>query len=379
MAASFPAPATVSEHDDGGYCLWALNLSPLSLSFPRLPQPEKHSFSHIAINEDTGYCWLGHVDGSIEYFDALKWIDDNMMTCPRFEEDSFEDQDGHEGYCPCSVKTINPRQVESPKKSRGAVTNLIAVGRHEVVAAFSNGAIMLLQRAVKKGGKNIIVRSRKFVGHVNEGRRIVEMAVHTPSRLMAVRGTDGQLRIWHLDNSYPLNTAWHRPRTAQQLPLNLLPEAPSPQKGLLKRTAGGEFTWSNVARGPQDLDDDDIWDRLAAEDAHKPTFAHIKDARLTEIRARHFCGMAWTPTSWLADRDGQWEMSRGFDEAGRPKVVSSGLLPSLVCCSDRPKGATFLYFEQERRVGVDDAEVVDAKTGRSGLPPIEYEGIEDLD
>lgn len=344
-----------------------MHLAPLEICFPELPFPDEHFFSHIAINEGTGFCWFGHSDGTIEFFDAPSWMELNFISCPFYDREDYDDDDDEHGvFCQCCMDPIQPKKIVNADAGLGAVTNLVAVGHTEAVAAFTGGAVVLLQKGVGEGKKNFVKRQRKFIGHISKGTGNVEMVVDSRSRLMAIRGSDGQIRIWHLDDPYPLNSAWHRPRLAA--PLQLLPETASrPVKRLEKPQA--------TTRGAKD---DATWDLLATQNVNEAAFAAIKAAPLADLHVKPFCSMTWAPTSWLADRDGQWELSRGFDEKRMAKVVPAGLLPSLVFCSDRPKGTAFLYFEPARRVSVDDSEVEEGQEVARAAA-IVYEGAEALD
>lgn len=345
---------TVTREDDESWSLSQIRTSPHDLGFETIPKPEGHRFAVIATNEGSGYCWFGHHDGTIEFLDIMPWIRRNFLSCPADEDETLD----HPPLCACGASKIEPLQV-LPPSSNGAVTNLVAVGRGEVVAAFSDGSLLLLQ-AGRENRMSFIAMTNRYIGHVNEGSNKVELSVHAPSRLMAARGTDGKIRIWHLDDSFPLNSEWHRPRAPQQGELILLPRHQD------------EPDSSSSSPGAQDDGDDDTWDRLATEDVDGPQFAQVKKARLADVRVQPFCGMAWTPTSWMADRDVQWEMTRKFDEKGRPKLVSAGLLPGLACCSDRVRGTTFLYFESERRAEVEGSEAV--QKGASEEAEMEEEG-----
>lgn len=375
---------------------WAIkefHLAPFGLSFPNVPVPPEHKFTRIAVNQESGFCWMGRADGTVEFLDVIDWIERNFVTCPAVDDDNLD----HEPFCPCNVRPIEPVEVSSD--NLGAVTNLVSVGQREVVAAFASGSIFLIEADKDR----LVGETRQYLGHVNDGSLDIEMAVHAPSRLMAARGTDGQVRIWHLEHPHPLNSGWHRPRAYPRVALDLKPRKTSQrQKQTLQHPAAQDSQSATTASGAQQdtvvdakaeasdaataasaAQDDDTWDRLATQGVEEADFAPMKKARLADVRTKPFCSMTWTHTSWLADRDGQWEMTKDFDAAGRPKVVSAGLLPSLVCCSDRPRGTTFLYFEPAKWVGVEDADLVEVEDEERGKEeedaPIVYEDVERLD
>lgn len=369
------SPAT--DDQDFHWSIREFHLAPFGLSFTKVPSPPGHRFSKIAINDTTGFCWLGKLDGTVEFLDIIDWIEANFCSCPGIEDESLD----HDLFCDCNVEAIKPVEMVSTLHGLGAVTNLVAVGEREVVVAFADGTVALLEASKSRTINHI----RDFYDHVNEGSRVIEMAVHAPSRLLAARGIDGHVQIWHLDNSYPLNTGWHRPRAATRSFFGPIPQSLSQQGRPLACTEMQDTKSVATQLDGEDEDEDDgeTWDRLATEDVDDVDFQYIEDVRLADMRVKPFCGMAWTHTSWLADRDGQWEMARDFDAAGRPKVVSAGLLPSLVCCSDRPKGTTFMYFEPARKVGIEDAEVEEgqqlAGEAAAEVAAVSYEGAEALD
>lgn len=141
-----------------------VHLAPVWADFPTVPTLPDHRFSSIAINEGTGHCWLGHLDGKVEFVDMLWWCHENYLTCPHWDDETSEQ---HGSVCTCSMKPIEPEQALSASDERGAVTNVVAVGGFEAVVAFSNGSVVLLEL----GTGLVLAKTRDFVGHVNEGTR----------------------------------------------------------------------------------------------------------------------------------------------------------------------------------------------------------------
>ncbi|PWN19646.1 hypothetical protein BCV69DRAFT_27224 [Microstroma glucosiphilum] len=134
--------------------------------FKRIKRPGINFRFHVmALNADSGLCWAGQRDGSIHVLDSMEFCYQQVIQ---------KQQSG-------SFKPVNLHDIKA-----AAVTNLLPVGRAEVVACFSSGVIALL-RAEPYEGTHVV---RTFTGHVNEfGDMNVSACVDTDSRLLAVRGS----------------------------------------------------------------------------------------------------------------------------------------------------------------------------------------------
>lgn len=323
-----------------------INWAPAAKTLWGVPDPShKQEHSAIALNEGTALCWLGYSDGRIELFDPAGYTADVISSYPRYQhlvESVFD-----------ALKLAPPTfsQVLEGSSTRGAVSSLNAVGPREVVATFSNGAMLLL-RATSSQRVEVV---REYFGCKGKGSRLEDPSVDAASRLVAIVDEDKHVRIWHLDDSYPLNTPWHRKRKRNEAePLDLLPDPKSQHQKLLQRTKA-----SSSSQSSQDPDaaitphkhKDKFIDPLALRPLTNNVTQTVMQKPLADLKLWLGCGMTFSPTSWLADRDGQWEFTRGFAN-GKPKLVGAGLFPGLVCCISSPRGPALLYFEPGRGEGV---------------------------
>lgn len=222
--------------------------------------------------------------------------------------------------------------------ARAAVTNLLAVGSQEVVAIFSDGT-MVLWRAGEAHP------SSRYLGHVNLGTMEVVATADTISRLLAVRGSDGIVRIWHLDDPYPLNSDWHRLRSDPALGQELMPEELTQTQRLLMRSK--QIGQSDATKSEDDRGLAAYRSLLTASNGTSDT----QHTYLSECNCRQARGLAFVPMSWAADRDAQWEQDRRFDtQTGQARgLVGGGVLPGLCMAddSDSATGPRILYFESD--------------------------------
>lgn len=306
-----------------------IHWGPSGKSIVDIPIPPNHTGSHAAaaINEGTGYCWLGHPGGRIELFDPSGYSSE-VMAARKSRHSSF------------SARGIVPdfRTVLPSSETRSCVNNLMAVGPTEVVAVFSGGVILLL-RATSSRTAEIV---REFSGFLNPQAMYTRACHHAESRLIAVSAWDQKVGIWHLDEQYPLNSPWHRQRRGREiLDLRSQPSTKAPAD-------------TSKSEGPS-------LDPLATRSMSDAKLQTAAQQRFGELLWTHACGFSFTPTSWVSDRDGQWEFTRDFygdiNEGGpRPKVISSGLLPSIVCGVSSPHRPMLLYFEPPKRPAVEIGE-----------------------
>lgn len=391
--------------------LSSIHWAPSGKSIVQIPPPHKNEASATAISEGTAYCWTGYSDGRVELFDP---------TAYTFEVLSKRNSSNNV----YSARKCTPdfREILPSSTERGSVVSLMAVGPTDVVATFSKGAMLLLRATSPKTVEVV----REFVGFVNNNSCQVTCS-HADSRLIAASATDRQIRIWHLDDPYPLNSAWHRQRRGRKA-LDLFakpvvkarqPEAKAstskvaqgassstqitttPVAPATGSVAAGATSTSSAASSapsisaaapaPGSLPMSSIppavpltintaasaaatamaakkakaaqpagpsLELLAIRDLTDAKAKKVAQKGLSELHWRNPCGMTFAPTSWVADRDAQWEMTREFegddgDGGLRPKVISTGLLPSMVCGTSSLRGPMLIYFEAERKVSVE--------------------------
>lgn len=405
-----------------GSWLGSIHWAPSGKTVRRISPPHDDEHCAAAISEGTGYCWTGYSDGRIELFDPSAYSFEVITQRP-------SPNNVH------SARGILPdfQVVLTASETRGWVTSLVTAGPVEVVATFSKG-VMLLLRATSPRTIEIV---REFVGFVNEGG-YTRNCIHADSRLVAVAAWGQPVRIWHLDDTYPLNSAWHRQRRGLKA-LDLLPKprskdkqpdratsttndaqstlapidaattAPSsgsdgPDAALVSTIAPSNASTPYSATAAWDDPPPDDAASIASSTSKKETKSastgqtaargkgrpkpcgtllellarrSITDKKAKKAAQERFgdlipeqsCGMTFAPTSWVADRDAQWEMTRDFegddgDGGLRPKAISAGLLPSIVCGTSSLRGPMLIYFEPERKAGVeikDDGEVGSAQ------------------
>lgn len=255
----------------------------------------------ICLNQGSGLCWSGTRNSSIYLLNTIQYLQ------------------GVEGE---DRKWID---VHSKTISSGAVTNLLAVGEREVVAIFSDG-VMALFALTATGHPELI---REYNGHVNHEHNPLTVAcIDSGSRLLAVRGTDALIRIWHLDDSYPLGTPWHQDRSRAEGEKE--PGLPSrPQDRTWKRFVYADE--AGMSTVPQMINSGDVdeafteWDRLLFE----PLPSRSKQGNsittsLSTLRTRFTVHMTWG--------------SRRLDEGG-------SILPPLILAGNSKDGPRLLYFE----------------------------------
>lgn len=319
-----------------------------------MPAPHKNEHSAITINEGSAFCWMGYSDGHIELFDPTSYTADVIGSYPRYVRIA-------QGlYEADNLPPPTFLQVLESSSMRGAVSSLNAVGPREVVATFSNGAMLLL-RATSSQHVEIV---REYFGCIGKGSRLDDPAVDAGSRLVAIVDKDKHVRIWHLDDPYPLNTPWHRKRKRSEEPLDLLPEPLSQHSKLLQRTKAAS------SHGSEDSDaeitprkhKDKFVDPLALRPLTNRVTQTVMKKRLSDLRLWSHVGMTFSPTSWVADRDGQWELTREFKK-GKPKLVGAGFFPGLTFCISSPRGPALVYFEPKKRASV----VMEGEGGTPGV------------
>lgn len=390
VALSFGSVPFRSEGESYGCFLRQIHWAPSGKSIVKIPRPHQQDHSAVAISEGTAYCWLGYSDGHIELFDPSAYSFEVLAK-------SKSNNNIH------SARGVTPefREVLPASETRGRVLELLTVGPTEVVAIFSKGAMLLLRATSSKTAEVV----RDFVGLVNEERGSANVCIHAESRLLAVSGGDQKIRIWHLEDEYPLNSAWHRqrhrraaldldpelpgdsetkqldaavstssaalgssahstvagltsgvpPATGTASNWNLLgdaaPSAPAPSSGV----AGGSTALPQLPAKPKPAGTS--LELLAMRSMTDAKAKRAAQKRLDELVWRNPCGMTFSTTSWVADRDAQWELTRGFEgddiNGLKPKVISAGLLPSMLCGSSSLRGPMLIYFEPEKKAGVE--------------------------
>ncbi|CAO1628299.1 unnamed protein product [Parajaminaea phylloscopi] len=292
-------------------------------SFPRQEKP----YSAAAMAQGSGYCWVGYHSGAIRFIDSAAWANAERQVHRR--------ADGRPGQTWHGKASVTDRY-----RSRGAVTNLLPLAWDEVIAVFSGGSILRL----RVHSIDDIRTAAEYRCHVNEGTTEVQACLHPASRLLAVRGTDATIRIWHLDEEYPLNSLWHEPRNTAQGERVLIVPSPTLSERLLARRT--ETTTTTACRDSQ-------------EDFVALATRHLEEGPKHEFMRSPLAqqkvsadAMAFVPTSWASNRDGQWELTRHIDELGQAQVVCTGVLPSLAIAVNTEPSANILYFEPYRRPGV---------------------------
>ncbi|CAO1623618.1 unnamed protein product [Sympodiomycopsis kandeliae] len=277
----------------------------------------------LCINEETGWCWVGFRSGSIQVLDTI-WL--------------FEAQKK-------KIRTVTPTIAEPISES--AVTNLVDVGLHEAIAAFSDGTLVRFRKPQSSAPAQVV---QKYFGHVNEGDTRIVMCADAKSRLIAVRGVDGCIRIWHFDDAYPLNSPWHEARQTNE-EVDLLPDhARERNRRLMAATR-------HPIQGPS-LNSDrrqTAFETLAfcglAAAKHNPEISTSFQMSLSELRSRSIDCMRFVHTSWVANRDSQWEHVRTFGSDGEASnLTESGQLPALCIGVSTGDGPRLLYFEQSRHL-----------------------------
>ena len=322
-----------------------IHWAPSSKAILGIKAPHKMAHTAVALSQGSGFCWTGYSDGHIELFDPAAYTAAVIAAYPRHEqlyEKSF--------YADLLAPPDFHRVFESSK--RGSVLSLYTFGATEALAIFSSGAMLLL-KATSSRQVDVV---RQFAGHDEGGLSSLDgkICVDEASRLVTFTGRRGSLRIWHLDDAHPLNTPWHRKRKCGAPPLNLVPEAKSQHERLLKRIkegSGDSDASSDTNSDTTQRQDEPSFYSLAAKSLTGTDSVGLLSARLADLPRWWDCGMTFAPTSWLADRDGQWEYTREF-VSGKPHLVGAGLFPALVCCVSVPRGPALLYFEPGNRSGM---------------------------
>lgn len=318
-----------------------IHWAPSSKAVLGIKAPHKMAHTAVALSQGSGLCWTGYSDGHIELFDPAAYTADVIAAYPRHEqlyEKSF--------YAHMLPSPEFHRVFESSK--RGSVLRLYTVDATEALAIFSSGAMLLL----KARSSRRVDLVRQFAGHDEGGLISLDgrICIDEASRLVTLTRGLGSLRIWHLDDAHPLNTPWHRKRKRGAPPLKLVPEVKSQHERLLKRIkedSGDSDTSSDTTQ----REDEPSFKSLAEKSLTDSDSVRQLGARLADLPWWWGCGMTFAPTSWLADRDGQWEYTREFVN-GKPHLVGAGLLPALICCVSVPRGPALLYFEPGNRSGV---------------------------
>lgn len=174
------------------------------------------------------------------------------------------------------------------------------------------------------------------------------MCADAKSRLIAVRGMDKHIRIWHFDEPYPLNTAWHqtrKPYTSSEVDL-LAPYVPQQHKISKRMMADAR---AEAVPDPQE----EMFKDLAESPLPDATSGSIPcrlqsavRAPLADLAGRNVACMSFVHTSWIADRDQQWEHAREFGPDDRPnQLLQMGPLPALCVGVNTEKEPRLLYFE----------------------------------
>lgn len=346
-------PASVG-YGEIGEQICQIHWAPSGKTILYVRAPHKQQHSAIALNEGSALCWMGYSDGHVELFDVAGYTTNVISSYTVYEQLTETLFEAHNLPPPTVFSAL---EISS---TRGAVSSLNAVGPREVVATFSKGAMLLL-RATSSQHVEVV---REFFGCIGKGSRLDDPAVDAGSRLVAIVDKDKHVRIWHLDDPYPLNTPWHRKRKRSEEPLDLLPEPLSQHSKLLQRTKAAS------SHGSEDSDaeitprkhKDKFVDPLALRPLTNRVTQTVMKKRLGDLRLWSHVGMTFSPTAWVADRDVQWEFTREFKK-GKPKLVGAGFFAGLTFCISSPRGPALVYFEPEKRPSV----VMEGEGGTSGV------------
>lgn len=345
-SADFECVLSVVRHetDGGDFKLDRFVLSPTSMdavSCPRFEQPadpDKGNFRHteMCVNPETGYCWFGFRSGSVQVIDTLHMLKVRHGAAGRYR----------------------PLVAPTQEYTSAAVTNLVSVGTSDVIVAYSDGKLLRLHNPPYSRPAEVVM---EYVGHVNEGNMQTRVCVDVASGLIAARGIDGHIRIWHLDSPFPLNSAWHRVRrvgpsrqgedgegddyenppslleggeTLQHLQRRLIAASTRPISGYNSNKDHRQSAFEDLAY--RTLDDNG-----------RSSIATALDMPLSQLHTRSVTCMAFVHPSWVADRDAQWQHTREF-AAGHavPNTrYKAGELPALCVGVTTNDGPRLLYFE----------------------------------
>lgn len=308
-----------ADANDRGPFLRHLCLHSSSVAITHTLPRQREPFSAAAIADGSGLCWVGYHNGDLTVLNTLAWL--SWET--RLEEGSRPSGSwhGHQAF------SRNYRHC-------GAVTNLFPLLGKDVIAIFSRGSILRLRFL----DASKLVQIMEYKGHVNEGTTQIVATLHPPSQLLAVRGTDKTLRIWHLADEYPLNSLWHSPRLSTRQ-LNIEISSPNLHERLLGRSK------ESAAQHP--FRRSKAFMSLVHENMNSVATQVGMSVPLAsqEIDAST---IAFVPTSWAADRDAVWELSRDFDEVGCSRLIGAGLFPGLAIACNHDSTLRILYYQPRR-------------------------------